>query len=222
MTATATVRAPEQVREFLLANRDFFLEHPDLLLQLNFPHDTGGAVSLIERQVERLREELAIQRQQTKDLSKTAEANHQLFRKFANLLVTLAASKNASELLQSFSDELVQHFDLQQVLVMLPPDTTLPTTNAVLVLTPEDMQKLSTQLLKLSTYVGRTPPALLDTLKLDAETVGSIGLVRLPLQDGLGYFCLVSKDAKRFQADMATDFIEILASLLASLLEQRR
>ena len=41
----------EQVAAFLSANPDFFLDHQELLADLTLPHQSGEAVSLLERQV---------------------------------------------------------------------------------------------------------------------------------------------------------------------------
>ena len=47
---------PEQVAAYLQENHHFFEAYPDLLAELSLPHESGGAVSLIERQIAVLRE----------------------------------------------------------------------------------------------------------------------------------------------------------------------
>ena len=42
---------PSAVRQYLTMNPDFFNQHSDVLPRLQIPHETGGAVSLIEKQV---------------------------------------------------------------------------------------------------------------------------------------------------------------------------
>ena len=46
----------KQVQEFLLLNPDFLSKNPEVLKSLEVIHDAGGAVSLIQRQVEILRD----------------------------------------------------------------------------------------------------------------------------------------------------------------------
>ena len=46
----------EQVAAYLRAHKDFFVEHEALLADITIPHETGKAVSLVERQVVVLRE----------------------------------------------------------------------------------------------------------------------------------------------------------------------
>src|SRR5690554_3034051 len=45
-----------EVAEYLRQNPAFFVEHDDLLADLLIPHQSGQAVSLVERQVKLLRE----------------------------------------------------------------------------------------------------------------------------------------------------------------------
>ena len=47
----------EIVAKYLRKEPNFLLEHPEILDQLNLPHESGQAVSLIEKQVQRLREQ---------------------------------------------------------------------------------------------------------------------------------------------------------------------
>ena len=47
---------PEQVANYLQQHPAFFVDHQDLLGDLFLPHESGPAVSLVERQVSILRE----------------------------------------------------------------------------------------------------------------------------------------------------------------------
>ena len=44
------------VADYLSNNKDFFSRYPELLHFLDFPHESGSATSLVERQVAILRE----------------------------------------------------------------------------------------------------------------------------------------------------------------------
>ena len=46
---------PKQVEEFLLLNPDFLSSNSHILNSIEIVHETGGAVSLIQKQVEMLR-----------------------------------------------------------------------------------------------------------------------------------------------------------------------
>ena len=47
----------EEVADYLRANPDFFIDQDELLRSLTLPHDSGRAISLVERQVHLFREQ---------------------------------------------------------------------------------------------------------------------------------------------------------------------
>ncbi|MCF8005409.1 MAG: DUF484 family protein, partial [Chromatiaceae bacterium] len=51
----ASAVSDETVAAWLMRHPDFLLRHRDVLAKLNVPHGSGGATSLIERQVTVLR-----------------------------------------------------------------------------------------------------------------------------------------------------------------------
>ena len=79
----------EQVVAFLRANRDFFVDNKFLLAELNLPHASGRAVSLVERQVDILRERNVVMRKRMNDLIHTARHNDDLFTKTRSLTLGL-------------------------------------------------------------------------------------------------------------------------------------
>ena len=58
----------EKVVEYLLAHPSLFAEYPDALAALDLPHDSGGMVSLVERQIRILREKSDTYRDQLQEL----------------------------------------------------------------------------------------------------------------------------------------------------------
>jgi len=47
---------PVAVKDYLLQHPEFFNQHPALLRDLDIKHESAGAVSLVERQIQLLRE----------------------------------------------------------------------------------------------------------------------------------------------------------------------
>ena len=70
---------PEQVAAFLQQNPHFFEAYPDLLSELSLPHESGGAVSLVERQIAVLRERNMDMRHRLSKLLDNARDNDKLF-----------------------------------------------------------------------------------------------------------------------------------------------
>src|SRR5690554_6019226 len=82
--------AAEDVVEFLSKNPEFFSNYPDLLGKIDIPHiGSGDAVSLVERQVQVLREQNQRARKQLHELIEIARQNEELARRMHKLALTL-------------------------------------------------------------------------------------------------------------------------------------
>ena len=74
-------RDEDSVMRYLRDNPDFFGRHPTLLTDLSLPHDSGQAISLVERQVAILRERNIDMRRRLTHLVGAANDNDTLFEK---------------------------------------------------------------------------------------------------------------------------------------------
>ena len=88
----------DDVVGYLRADPDFFQRHSRLLSELNLPHDSGSAVSLIERQVAILRERNMQMRRRMNELLRAAKDNDELFAKTRTLTLELLNVHNWHEL----------------------------------------------------------------------------------------------------------------------------
>jgi uncharacterized protein YigA (DUF484 family) len=82
-TARQKVEEPtrEQVVEYLRNHPDFFVDQDELLRSLTLPHDSGQAISLVERQVHLFREQRDTLRREMVELVSIARHNDRLFEK---------------------------------------------------------------------------------------------------------------------------------------------
>src|SRR5699024_7522495 len=83
----------EQVAEYLSANPDFFLDQDELLRTLTLPHDSGRAISLVERQVHLFREQRDTLRRELVELVSIARHNDRLFEKSKRLLMQVIEAR---------------------------------------------------------------------------------------------------------------------------------
>jgi len=79
----------DQVAEYLKNNTEFFIDHAQLLADLSLPHESGSAVSLLERQVKILRDRSIASRLTLNTLLENARYNDQLFSVTRHLILTL-------------------------------------------------------------------------------------------------------------------------------------
>ncbi|MGL5395794.1 MAG: DUF484 family protein, partial [Shewanella sp.] len=67
------------IREYLLDNPDFFNRYPELLLAMRLPHLERGAISLVERRQELLRQRVDQLEEEITSLLTMAARNEKIF-----------------------------------------------------------------------------------------------------------------------------------------------
>lgn len=213
--------SPDEVRDFLLNNSDFFLENQDLFTQINFPHETSGAVSLIERQVQVLRESEKESKNRVSELTETATANHELLKKMQQLTLQLLSSADTSSLLNNLESLMKEQFELDSAQILLVEGSVKSNLPLCQFSSAEELQQMHADIFNLDIYVGRTPAKLGDYFSAESlENLSSIALLKLDLDSQPGYLLLGSSEESRFQSDMATDFIDFIAKVFSNLFKQ--
>ena len=99
--------SPEDIVAFLKANPNFFDGNRALLAELNLPHASGRAISLVERQVDILRERNMEMRKRVSELMDSARANDDLFSKTRTLTLALLDGQSLSALNESLATHLL-------------------------------------------------------------------------------------------------------------------
>ena len=88
----------EQVASYLRTHPEFFIEQNDLLAEMSLPHESGNAISLLERQVTILRDRGIDTRQKLANLLENARNNDQLFDTTRSLVLALLRAENIAEI----------------------------------------------------------------------------------------------------------------------------
>lgn len=121
----------DQVAAYLRAHPDFFASQDELLAELSLPHESGKAISLLERQVTVLRERGIEARQKLNNLLENARNNDQLFDTTRNLVLALLRAENITEIASVTQDQLANHANIDAceiILIEHPQLNSSPTT----------------------------------------------------------------------------------------------
>ncbi len=121
----------DQVAEYLRRHRDFFLNNDDLLAELNLPHESGKAISLLERQVTLLRSRGLDARSKLNNLLDNARNNDQLFEITQGLVLALLRTRDLNEILQVTLDKLGQQDNVDACEILLVNRPGLKLSNAI-------------------------------------------------------------------------------------------
>lgn len=212
----------EQVIEFLKANPDFFTTNADLLADLNFVHDTkGGAVSLIQRQVELLRTHLSQNRDRLVELARNAKHNESLLKRFQELCVALASAEDQNHTLNILQRTICLDFGLSLLKVVVIENTWQDAGEQIIELSQQDFREFSNSIYNIPIYLGKTPPKLREgVLAAKNELARSIALIKIKYGDSEGYILVGSKDENHFQNDMGTEFVTFIGEYVNAVLSR--
>ena len=121
----------KMVREFLRDNPSFLDKNTDILETLVLPHNSGKAVSLVERQVGVLRDRNKEMRSRLDNMLQTAHDNDLLFEKTKRLVLNLLEAKTLGALVEAVYDSLGKDYGIEfYSLTLLGDDKKLPRTMA--------------------------------------------------------------------------------------------
>src|SRR5690554_4101820 len=109
----------EAVAEYLKHNPDFFVDQDELLRSLTLPHDSGRAISLVERQVHLFREQRDTLRHELVELVSIARHNDRLFEKSKRLLLQVIEARNLNDMAAAIDDSIRSDFGLDAASVLL-------------------------------------------------------------------------------------------------------
>lgn len=105
----------QRVIEYLRANPDFFQTYSSEFSDLKVGHASGSAISLIERQVEVLRERIFRMRRRMNALLHTARNNDELFAKVRSLTLALLDVSTWHDLNEVLATNVLVEFDADYV-----------------------------------------------------------------------------------------------------------
>jgi uncharacterized protein YigA (DUF484 family) len=217
----------QAVHDYLAAHPDFFENHANLLNSLHLPHATGGAVSLVERQISVLRQKDIKLEKQLKELISVARANDLLSAKIHELTMQLLAAHDLKTTIIALEEGMRSGFSADQaVLVVFGDPAAFSDIDAgrffrVVEKTSETLNPFKTFLAGSSARCGQIRDAQRDFLFQEgAEEIGSAALVPLNNGSEIGFLAIGSADADRFHPGMSIDFLTRLGDLIAGALRR--
>ncbi len=217
----ATVTA-DQVAAYLQENPDFFVGRDELLRSLTLPHDSGRAISLVERQVHLYREQRDTLRHELVELVSIARHNDRLFEKSKRLLLQIIEARNLIDMASVIDDSIRGDFGLDAAaLMMVGDDLPAQTTSGALhwVSVEEARSQLGALLDGERAVCGQFREADRNFLFPGRdEPVASVALVPLRTDRLVGVFAVGSCQPGYFDQSMGSLFLSYISDTLSRLL----
>ncbi|MFT5893442.1 MAG: hypothetical protein ACI8VW_000308, partial [bacterium] len=108
----------------LTINPEFFVNNQDVLPRLRIPHESGKAVSLIEKQVSVLRSKCGTLENSLRDLVSVARENENLHQRLHVLLQDIVSAPALEDIVALTRRSLRENFNADEVHILLVADKT--------------------------------------------------------------------------------------------------
>lgn len=216
------------VASYLSATPEFFDRHAQLLAKIRLPDSRGGAttVSLLERQVEVLRERSRQLERKLKEFVDVARENDTLGARVFAMARRLIAAGDRTAVVNAVEASLREDFDAgESVLVLTQPTVPagLAESRFLRVVAPDapDLRSFDTLFSSGKPRCGQLRDSQRDFLFGKGSVgIGSVALVPLGPKGSLGLLACGSNDARRFNPTMSTDFLQRIGELIAAALAE--
>lgn len=214
-----------QVVAWLMAHQDLFDRHPELLESIELAHASGGAISLIERQVELLRAKNRRLEDRLQTLIRHARDNEQRTDNLHRLARTLIRAPSLAAVVVGLRQSLREDFGIDEVFVGINP--ALYTRRDI-----DGIQPLDANGAIARAYDNFLRTRLIECGPIDearvkllfpkaAQPIQSAAVVPLEKDKHLGMIALGAHGAERFQPRQGKLFLEMTAELVAAAVRSR-
>jgi hypothetical protein len=182
--------------------------------------DVGSTVSLVERQVEVLRERNQSLERKLKELVDVARANDALAVRIHRLSQRLIRARTMAETIDALETSLREDFDARHSMLVLFTEEARgldPMPRFLRTADPEDadIKTFESLLGSGKPRCGQVRDSQRDYLfGKDSVEIGSVALTPLGPKGALGLLAIGASDAQRFHPGMSTEFLTRIGELL--------
>ena len=216
----------QTIAQYLQQHPDLFDRHPQLLTRLRLQHPRNGTtVSLIERQVEVLREKHAALEQKLAEFMRVARDNDSLAERIHRFTRRLLRTTTRAQALAQIESGLREDFDAYHtVLVLQLPKGTAgslagdPASHFLREVSTENpiIRSFESLFNNARPRCGQVRDSQREFLfGAESSAIGSVALIPLSAMTPPGLLVLGSVDRDRFHPGMSIEFLSRLAELIA-------
>lgn len=211
-----------KVIQYLQDNPDVLMKYPKIFSSLAIPHNTGGATSLVERQLKMLREENLSLKSKIEELVGIARENEELNQRFHRLALELMNADQLHDVLAMVQDQVQTFFYTDFVCFRFLPDISVD-SNILDGLVLDDqsgiVDSVKPWIEARKPVCGRQDEKINHELFGADMRIGSSAIIPLYHTSDLGLLCLGSVSADRFGLSMGTIFLQQLGELVSNRLK---
>jgi len=205
------------VINYLSANTDFFVRHPEQLETLKVSNKNGTVASLINHQVNVLKERNEQLKSRLATLIGFAEENEKTMSQVFELTLQLSQISHVANVTKHLVRFVKQSFDSDLFKIVVPAYDNLKSSASVLCVEDEETfnQVFADFLKSNSPICGRLQKDKLEFIfAKQAEKIGSTVILPIGLHAKKGLLVFASFDENKFNPEMSTDLLARLSQIL--------
>lgn len=210
------------VIDYLKKNPDLLERHPEVLTQLTFEHETGAAISLVERQLKLLRDENQSLKNKLSGLVHIARENEELGQRFHRLSLELMAGEHLHDIIAMTQNQVQTFFYTDYVNFCFDSDLAEQLRGLeknILDPASKHAAKIRGWMQKRTPEFGPLDPGLRKQFFGNQTQMESCVMIPLYHTRDFGLLVLGSKSKDRFTKGMGTVFLSQLGELISSKLK---
>ncbi len=209
-----------EIISLLRENAGVLQRHPELLTVLEVPHQSGQAVSLIERQVSLLRQQTQAQDKRLRELMNVARDNERLAESRHGLALNLLAAHDLNDVVSTVLDALSNELSADYAVIKLfsdDKDRIEQSSGLFVDSSDEALTAFKTMLEQKNTVCGKAITEQKAFLfEENVDNIKSVAVIPLVAGANLGLIGLGANDVERFKPSMGTDFLSQIGDLISA------
>ena len=209
----------KEIAEYLILNPNFFKENPEVLNSIEIIHESGAAVSLIQKQVELLRSNYNSTTDKLMELLGIAKNNEDIFILTKELILSLINASSIEEIVALIEKSFVADFGAKKskVLFFTESSKNLPKGR---VKNPAEATNILGNLLKPGKiFCGEVNKKVAKFIFNQKTGVKEIALVPLNSSSLLGLIALGSDQPGKYSDNKDTLFLDFIAEVVSKLID---
>lgn len=217
----------ESVANYLLEHPDFFANHEELLQDLRIPHKSGGAISLLERQVSLLRRRNDETQQKIKSFVENAQENDDLFEKTRTIILNIINTLSLEELSELLEEKLRVEFDANATKLFFATEDDIESTDSALSLLPLELTRkvLGKLFQRKRAYCGKLNKDQAQLFFPETPNISSVAIIPIHFHGesnlteklpGIPLLVVASTKDKHFNASLDTLFLDFIGEILSA------
>ena len=209
----------KEIAEYLILNPNFFKENPEVLNSIEIIHESGAAVSLIQKQVELLRSNYNSTTDKLMELLGIAKNNEDIFILTKELILSLINASSIEEIVALIEKSFVADFGAKKskVLFFTESSKNLPKGR---VKNPAEARNILGNLLKPGKiFCGEVNKKVAKFIFNRKTGVKEIALVPLNSSSLLGLIALGSDQPGKYSDNKDTLFLDFIAEVVSKLID---